>query len=92
MRFINKDGCSGNFYAEVGTCLRKDEFAGKHNEYRTLLKRYNIDMFCYIKMIRENIIDLKDSCSACYGIADYKFLTGLFLGFMISYVYHRHLD
>jgi hypothetical protein len=81
IRAINKDGCSSEFYAEVGSNLKKDEFICKYNEFDTILNKYNIDTFCYIEKIRKNVIKLEyfPPCN------DYNFLTGLLYGFVISY-------
>lgn len=87
MRFINKDGCSSNFYAEVGSSLKKDEFICKYDEFDTILKQYNIDTFWYIEKIKKNVIDLRYSCGAYYDeISDYKFLIGLASGLIITYL------
>lgn len=82
IRFINKDGCSYNFYTEVGSSLKKDEIRSKYNEFADILKKYNIEIFYYIEMINRNVIDLRDIMSYD-NISDYNFLTGLLSGVII---------
>jgi hypothetical protein len=87
MRAIDKDGCSKEFYAEVGTNLKKDEFLVKYEQFNVILKLYNIDTLCYIEQMDKNVIDLRDRMrNLRYNNISYDILIGVLAGIIITSV------
>lgn len=85
MRAINNEGCSNEFYAEVGSKLKKDDFLIKCNEFGRILKLYNIDTCCYIEKMNKNVIDLRDKmCNVCYNQTSSDIFMGLVIGLVIT--------